>query len=93
MAKILRGATAQETHSAILDLIRSSGTVTRVDLALPRVGDEAALPVVQLELACVGAALAGVGNLISPIGDEVALVGRPLTFGPRRVVSHAELLR
>ncbi|MEU8221666.1 ROK family transcriptional regulator [Kribbella sp. NPDC048915] len=33
MAKILRGATAQETHSAILDLIRSSGTVTRVDLA------------------------------------------------------------
>ncbi|MFI5707298.1 ROK family protein [Kribbella sp. NPDC051620] len=33
MAKILKGATAQETHSAILDLIRSSGTVTRVDLA------------------------------------------------------------
>ncbi|GAA1127219.1 ROK family transcriptional regulator [Kribbella jejuensis] len=33
MAKMLRGATAQETHSAILDLIRSSGTVTRVDLA------------------------------------------------------------
>jgi predicted NBD/HSP70 family sugar kinase len=33
VAKILRGATAQETHSAILDLIRSSGTVTRVDLA------------------------------------------------------------
>ncbi|WP_141861778.1 ROK family transcriptional regulator [Kribbella jejuensis] len=30
---MLRGATAQETHSAILDLIRSSGTVTRVDLA------------------------------------------------------------
>lgn len=33
MAKILKGATAQETHSAILDLIRSSGTVTRVALA------------------------------------------------------------
>ncbi|MEU4194086.1 ROK family transcriptional regulator [Kribbella sp. NPDC026611] len=33
MAKVLKGATAQETHSAILDLIRSSGTVTRVDLA------------------------------------------------------------
>ena len=33
MAKILKGANAQETHSAILDLIRSSGTVTRVDLA------------------------------------------------------------
>ncbi|MFC5268222.1 ROK family protein [Kribbella qitaiheensis] len=33
MAKILKGATAQETHSAILDLIRSSGVVTRVDLA------------------------------------------------------------
>jgi predicted NBD/HSP70 family sugar kinase len=33
VAKILKGATAQETHSAILDLIRSSGTVTRVDLA------------------------------------------------------------
>ncbi|MFI6677041.1 ROK family protein [Kribbella sp. NPDC050470] len=33
MGKILKGATAQETHSAILDLIRSSGTVTRVDLA------------------------------------------------------------
>jgi predicted NBD/HSP70 family sugar kinase len=33
VAKILKGATAQETHSAILDLIRSSGTVTRVALA------------------------------------------------------------
>ena len=33
MAKILKGANAQETYSAILDLIRSSGTVTRVDLA------------------------------------------------------------
>ncbi|TDO47811.1 putative NBD/HSP70 family sugar kinase [Kribbella sp. VKM Ac-2527] len=33
MAKILKGATAQETHSAILDLIRSSGTATRVELA------------------------------------------------------------
>jgi predicted NBD/HSP70 family sugar kinase len=33
VAKILKGATAQETHSAILDLIRSSGVVTRVDLA------------------------------------------------------------
>jgi predicted NBD/HSP70 family sugar kinase len=33
VVKLLRGATAQETHSAILDLIRSSGTVTRVDLA------------------------------------------------------------
>jgi predicted NBD/HSP70 family sugar kinase len=30
---MLKGATAQETHSAILDLIRSSGVVTRVDLA------------------------------------------------------------
>jgi predicted NBD/HSP70 family sugar kinase len=33
VARILKGANAQETHSAILDLIRSSGTVTRVDLA------------------------------------------------------------
>jgi predicted NBD/HSP70 family sugar kinase len=33
VGKILKGANAQETHSAILDLIRSSGTVTRVDLA------------------------------------------------------------
>jgi len=33
VAKILKGANAQETHSAILDLIRSSGVVTRVDLA------------------------------------------------------------
>ncbi len=33
MAKHLRGATAVETHSAILDLIRSSGVVSRIELA------------------------------------------------------------
>ena len=33
MAKPLRGATAVETHSAILDLIRSSGVVSRIELA------------------------------------------------------------
>jgi predicted NBD/HSP70 family sugar kinase len=31
--KVLKGATALETHSAILDLIRSSGEVTRIELA------------------------------------------------------------
>ena len=33
MAKHLKGATAVETHSAILDLIRSSGVVSRIELA------------------------------------------------------------
>ena len=33
MAKQLKGATAVETHSAILDLIRSSGVVSRIELA------------------------------------------------------------
>ena len=33
MARPLRGATAVETHSAILDLIRSSGVVSRIELA------------------------------------------------------------
>ena len=33
MAKQLKGATADETHSAILDLIRSSGVVSRIELA------------------------------------------------------------
>lgn len=33
MAKHLKGATAIETHSAILDLIRSSGVVSRTELA------------------------------------------------------------
>lgn len=33
MAKHLRGATAVETHSAILDLIRSQGVVSRIELA------------------------------------------------------------
>jgi predicted NBD/HSP70 family sugar kinase len=33
VAKHLKGATAVETHSAILDLIRSSGVVSRIELA------------------------------------------------------------
>ena len=33
MAKHLKGATAAETHSAILDLIRSGGIVSRIELA------------------------------------------------------------
>lgn len=33
MTKHLKGATAIETHSAILDLIRSSGVVSRIELA------------------------------------------------------------
>ena len=33
MARHLKGATAVETHSAILDLIRSSGVVSRIELA------------------------------------------------------------
>ena len=33
MAKHLKGATAAETHSAILDLVRSSGVVSRIELA------------------------------------------------------------
>jgi len=33
VAKHLRGATATETHSAIVDLIRSSGVVSRIELA------------------------------------------------------------
>lgn len=33
MAKHLKGATATETHSAIVDLIRSSGVVSRIELS------------------------------------------------------------
>ena len=33
MASPLKGATAVETHSAILDLVRSSGVVSRIELA------------------------------------------------------------
>ena len=33
MARHLKGATAVETHSAILDLIRSSEVVSRIELA------------------------------------------------------------
>lgn len=33
MARPLRGATAVQTHSAILDLVRSSGVVSRIELA------------------------------------------------------------